>query len=261
MPGQPHRMWKVYFPQYCLTSPSGICLGWVCTKRQLICILGIAHATIRDLSDHLSNLTNDKVAKVEPVGLWLNNGSDSDTGDVASFTEDAASFTEDAFRDRAFELILNQQSYDDIPDCQMFVRNKGIRSTQQSALFILYDKNQLIDSKLGQWGTHSSHFNKQINHNTKLDVVEEDRVTDIEKIFHTVQRSFPTLCHLKAKGKLNLSCEIWSEKENYWTRFAGNMLWHLFCIQLRVLFTVLHFLFDNRYIFSCKNESYLQVGP
>ncbi|XP_072036693.1 phosphatidylinositol N-acetylglucosaminyltransferase subunit Q-like [Amphiura filiformis] len=238
---QQHNIWKVFFPQNSLRSPSGICLGWVCPRRQLVCIIGIAHATSREISHHLSRLKDSDETKLEIVGVWVNEAPDLDSHD-----SDAKRTIREqcSVSCRNNELILHQQQYDGIPICKLSMKENATKSSVQT-LFILYDEKQVLGSKLNQWGMHLSSTNKLPTHNTEISATTQER-TDIEEVFHLVQRSVPELRRLKSKLKRSMSGDILSDGGWHWTKAFRSVLWQLCCFQLSVLFAVLHLLFDHR---------------
>ena len=239
--GEPRRIWKVFFPQDCLRSASGICLGWTCIQRQVICIVGIAHTTNKDISHHLSHLDEPGGSMVHVVGVWSNEAFGSPfQGDRDEILE-SSTF--------GCKLILNQYHYDGIPTCTLYAGNGDTRASQNT-LFILYAKKQLIASKPDFWSRHISPLMKdhpvsQLDKTNAAEMARSHR-TDIEEIIYVAQRSLDRLKKLKSDSNIKLCCEMLMEERKSWTRNATSFFFHLCSLPLRLVFTVFNTLFDNR---------------
>ena len=245
---QQQRIWKVYFPQCCLESPSGICLGWTCTKRQLVCVLAIAQAPIRQISDCLSRVQEDchagnRANKLEIVGVWQ---SDADNITSSSGDHLPCAKMECDFIDSTSILRLHQLRLGDIPLYQIEFRNEDdTEATNQNILFVLYDQRQLNAARTEQWSTHLYSANKP-THSTHHQ--GDDTLTDIEWVCQLVQGSFTNICALQAEGynDSSITCNILPEKSRTCWSIVVCLIWQLICLQLRVVLSVVNFFANNR---------------
>ncbi len=232
-----HKLWRVFFPSSCLRSPSGICLGWISQQRQLICIVGIAHASNRELSDQVSHLKDSDDVTLQMVGVWVN-----DRLGVESFKKDDTRSTptmQESYSSRKnIELLLHQHQNEEVPINTLRIK-QGRTKLDQTTLFIIYDEKQLLASN---WGPDQVPFHSEI---CKKGTVPKER-TDIEELLHIVQTSVTDLRQLKSEDKIRMSCEMLSDDGWHWMKFVMNPLWNLFGVQLRIIFGVLDFLLDNR---------------